>query len=156
MLSCALALAQDGDPLMKSCNQALLICALCVAPFVVVAGEERNPVDRASMMVTGVTGLTTFGTLGTTSNPGEIFHSAKGDALAFVGSGARFAAPSWSRRCVATEHCILPVMPTTCAWPGPWRRTTAERRGKFALDQFFFHWLAARRRLRCFGRQVGK
>lgn len=106
MLSCAPALAQDGDPPMKSCNQALLICALCVTPLSVVAGEERNPVDRASMMVTGVTGLTTFGTLGTTSNPGEIFHSAKGDALAFVGSGGqiRGAQLEQALRCYRTLH----------------------------------------------------
>ncbi|WP_150805419.1 DUF2388 domain-containing protein [Pseudomonas fluorescens] len=64
---------------------ALTLLSTLIQPS--VAGEIKNPWDRAMFWTT--TGPTVFTSLAAdfTTNPGSYFAPAKGDALAFIGSG---------------------------------------------------------------------
>ncbi|MDQ0650864.1 DUF2388 domain-containing protein [Pseudomonas cedrina] len=76
--------------------------------FANAASEGMGKVDQATLMTLAGPVLTSFATLGTTSHPLEMIKSAKGDALAFIGSdgdirGAQF---EWA---VRTYHDAFPA-----------------------------------------------
>ncbi|MCF5054475.1 DUF2388 domain-containing protein [Pseudomonas syringae] len=73
----------------------LLALALSSLPLVASDGENRSPLERATMVTTGAPFLLTSGTAWLTSKPFEMLKAAKSDALAFIGSdgdirGAQF------------------------------------------------------------------
>lgn len=64
----------------------LLALARSIPPLLAHAAEGRSPLERATMVTTGVPCLLTTGTTWRTSKPFERLAAAKRDALAFIGS----------------------------------------------------------------------
>ena len=90
-------------------KRLLVTLALSALPlFANAASEGMGKADQATLMTLAGPVLTSFATMGTTSHPIEMLKSAKGDALAFIGSdgdirGARF------ELAVRTYHTSYPA-----------------------------------------------
>ena len=85
---------------------ALMLSAL--PSFANAASEGMGRVDQASLMILSGPVLTSFATMGTTSHPIEMLKSAKGDALAFIGSGGDIRGARFELA-VRTYHTSYPA-----------------------------------------------
>lgn len=87
--------------------KSLIALAISTLPLFANAAEGKGPFERATMATTGIPVLTTFGTLGTTSQPIEMLKSATSDALAFIGSDGEIRGAQFELA-VRTYHASYP------------------------------------------------
>lgn len=90
------------------CKPYIIAVALATLPLLAQAGEGKSPLEKASMMATALPCLTIFATLGTTSHPIDMIKSAKGDALAFIGSDGDIRSAQFELA-VRTYHTAYPA-----------------------------------------------